>query len=145
MPKVRDIMTPDPYCVRPEDTVDQAAQLMKENHVGPVPVIDHEKRLVGIVTDRDLAIKVVAEDRLPRNTKIADVMTREPYSCGPNDDVEQIIQTMEEHQVRRVPIVDEGRHVLGIVAQADVATKLAHETTAGAVEEISQPSSHEAR
>ena len=146
MPTTRDIMTRDPVCVGPDDSVQTAAQLMKSNHVGPIPVIDRDGKLVGIVTDRDLAIKVVAEDRTPRDTKIADVMSRDPFTCGPNDDVEQVIQTMEEHQVRRIPIVDEECCLVGIVSQADVATRIHEpEKTAEAVEEISRPSERESR
>lgn len=146
MTRVRDIMTSDPVCVRPEDSVIAAAQLMRSQHIGPIPVIDHQGRLVGIVTDRDLAIKVVAEGRSPGETKVTDVMSSQPYTRAPNDDVEQVIQTMEEHQVRRVPIVDEECCLVGIVSQADVATRM-HQPAkvAEAVEEISQASDQESR
>ncbi len=144
MAKAREIMTSDPVCVGPNDTVQAAAQLMKSNHVGPIPVIDGSGQIVGIVTDRDLAIKVVAEGRAPDSTKVADVMSRDVFTCGPNDDVEQVIHTMEEHQVRRVPIVDEECCLVGIVAQADVATRSGErEKVAEAVEEISRPSDRE--
>jgi CBS domain-containing protein len=146
MSKTRDIMTSDPVFVGPEDSAQSAAQLMKTNHVGPIPVVDREKKLVGIVTDRDLALKVVAEGRAPAETKVADVMSRDPYTCGPNDDVEQAYQTMEEHQIRRVPIVDEECHLIGIVAQADIATRAHQEDRlAKTVEGISKPSEAESR
>jgi CBS domain-containing protein len=146
MPTTRDIMTRDPVCVGPDDSVQTAAQLMKSNHVGPIPVVDREGKLVGIVTDRDLAIKVVAEGRSPGETKIADVMSRDPFICSPDADIELVIQTMEEHQVRRVPIVDEECCLVGIVSQADVATRIHQpEKVAEAVEEISRPSERESR
>ena len=146
MSKVREIMTGDPVNVGPDDSAQTAAQLMKTNHIGPIPVIDGEKKLVGIITDRDLAIKVVAEGRAPGQTSVADVMSRTLYTCGPNDDVEQAIKTMEEHQVRRVPVVDDQRRLLGIVAQADVATRLREpKRVAKAVEGISRSSETECR
>lgn len=146
MMKACDIMTSDPVCVRPEDSAETAAKLMRSQHVGPVPVVDHRNRLVGIVTDRDLAIKVVAEGRNPQITKVAEVMSRDPYTGRPGADVEQVIQTMEEHQVRRVPIVDQDRRLIGIVSQADVATRMRQPAkVAEAVEEISRPSDWESR
>jgi CBS domain-containing protein len=146
MTKACDIMTSDPVCVRPEDSAQTAAQIMRSQHVGPVPVVDHQNRLVGIVTDRDLAIKVVAEGRNPRSTKVAEVMSRDPYTATPNADVELVIQTMEEHQVRRVPITEDDRRLIGIVSQADVATRM-HQPAkvAEIVEEISCPSVQESR
>ncbi len=146
MPKCRDIMTTDPVSVAPDESVQRAAELMKSNHVGPIPVVNREKKLVGIVTDRDLAIKIVAEGREAGKTRVAEVMTREPVICGPNDDVEQVIQAMEEHQVRRIPIVDENRRLVGIIAQADIATRMDEpRKVAEAVEEISRPTEAESR
>ncbi len=146
MPKCRDIMTSDPVFVAPDESVQKAAELMKSKHVGPIPVVDREKKVVGIVTDRDLAIKIVAEGREPRKTTVADVMSREPVTCGPNDDVEQLIEAMEEHQVRRIPIVDENCRLVGIVAQADIAIRMREPgKVAEAVEEISKPSEAESR
>ncbi|HEY3041931.1 MAG TPA: CBS domain-containing protein [Pyrinomonadaceae bacterium] len=139
--KCEEIMTKDPTCCLPGDTVDQAAQLMKDEDVGSVPVIaDHQtRRLLGIVTDRDLAVKVVAEARQIAAVTVEEIMTREPLTCHPNDDLQKAIDTMEKHRVRRIPVVDDNNQVIGIIAQADIAIR-AHEpeTTAEVVEEISR-------
>jgi len=138
----RDIMTKDPICCLPSDTVDQVAQLMKAEDIGPVPVVESQqtKKLAGIITDRDLAIKVVAEGRTPQRTRVAEVMTRDPVTCRPEDDLPQALQAMAQHQVRRLPVVTTDGRIVGIVAQADIATRLREpQQTAAVVEEISQP------
>ena len=135
-----DVMTRDPACCLPGDTVDRAAQLMRSEDVGPVPVIsDHQtKRLVGIVTDRDLALKVVAEARDARNTRVEDVMTRGVVACRAEDAVQEALDAMAEHQVRRIPVVDADHRIVGIIAQADIATRMEEpEKTAEVVEDIS--------
>jgi len=136
----REIMTPNPEYVRPSDPVMKAAQLMKSEDVGPIPIVDDKdgKRLAGIVTDRDLAIKVVAEARDPRTTLVKDVMTDDVVTCKENEDVNQALKLMQENQVRRIPVVDQSDHLLGIIAQADVATRLGKaQTTGKVVEDIS--------
>lgn len=139
--KCREIMTKEPTCCLPGDTVDQAAQLMKDEDVGPVPVVADQqtKRLLGIVTDRDLAVKVVAEARQIAAVTVEEVMTRNPVTCHADDDLQKAIDAMEKHQVRRIPVVDDDNRIIGIIAQADIATR-AHEpeTTAEVVEEISK-------
>lgn len=139
--KCRDLMTKDPVVCMPSDTVDKVAQVMKSEDVGPVPIVEDSmtKKLLGIVTDRDLALKIVAEGREPRSTKVGDVMTTNPVSCRPDDDIEDALDAMEEHQVRRLPIVDEENRVVGIIAQADVARRLDSDDTADLVEEVSEP------
>ena len=140
--KCADLMTKEPVCCLPTDTAARAAQLMKDADVGPIPVVENEqsKRLVGIVTDRDLALKVVAEGRDPNAAKVEEVMTREPLTCRPEDDARKAVDLMAERQLRRIPVVDEGGKIVGIVAQADVAIKAeTPEKTATVVEEISRP------
>ena len=145
MATLKDIMTKDPITVRPDDSAQKAAGLMKDNHIGPIPVLDQERKLIGMVTDRDLAIKIVAEGK-PADTKVSDVMSRDLFTCGPDDNVKEAIRTMETHQVRRVPVVDDQGHLLGIVAQADLATKTQKpERVAKTVESISQASEAESR
>jgi len=145
MATLREIMTKDPVTVRADDSAQKAAGLMKDNHVGPIPVLDQERKLIGMVTDRDLAIKIVAEGK-PADTKVSDVMSRDLFTCGPDDNVKEAIRTMETHQVRRVPVVDDQGHLLGIVAQADLATKTQKpERVAKTVESISQASEAESR
>lgn len=142
MTTCRDVMTPDPVCCAVSDTVDKAAQVMRNEDVGPVPVIENgqSKKLVGIVTDRDLAIKVVAEGRDPRSTRIQDVMTRDPLTCRADDDIQKAMDAMASAQVRRIPVVDSSNNIIGIIAQADVATRTDNPRKTGEiVEEISQP------
>ena len=142
--KCADLMTKEPVCCLPTDTAARAAQLMKDADVGPIPVVENEqsKRLVGIVTDRDLALKVVAEGRDPNAVKVEELMTREPVTCRAGDDLHEAVSLMAARQLRRIPVVDEGGKIVGIIAQADVATRTeAPEKTAGVVEEISKPRS----
>lgn len=134
-----ELMTRNPSFCLPDDGVDRAAKLMKSADVGSIPIVDDGKsrKVVGIVTDRDLAISVVAEGRDPRNVKIRDVMTRDPVTCREDDDVESILDLMAENQVRRIPIVDANERLIGIVAQADIAARLEDSDTGELVEEIS--------
>jgi len=135
-----EIMTTNPECCLPSDPVMKAAQLMKSEDVGPIPIVadNNSKKLTGIVTDRDLAIKVVAEARDPKTTRIKDVMTGDVVTCKENDDVNKALKLMEDYQVRRIPIVDGGDHLLGIIAQADVANRLGSRMTGKVVEQVSK-------
>lgn len=139
--KCSDVMTSDLTCCTPADTVHVVAQSMKAKDVGAMPVIDsHEKkRVIGIVTDRDLVLKVVAEDLNPRKTKVEDVMSRNIVTCKTGDSWQIAVDAMAKHQLRRIPVVDPDGRLAGIIAQADVATRIEHpEATAKVVEEISR-------
>jgi len=139
--KCSELMTKDPSCCLPTDTVFDAAQLMKSEDVGPIPIVNDKqtKKLAGIVTDRDLALKVVAEGLDPKQTKIEEVMTTGVQTCNPNDDVSNVLKLMEHHHVRRIPIVDDQDRLVGIIAQADIATRIDEaEKTHEVVEEISK-------
>ena len=142
MKKCSDIMTKDLVFSHPTDTVDDVAKLMKKEDIGPVLIVekgDQGKRLVGIVTDRDLAIKVVGEGRDPKKTKVKDVMTTKVVTCRADDDVQNAMNAMAQHQLRRIPVVDEYGTLVGIISQADVATRVDEpEQTAEVVREISQ-------
>lgn len=120
--RVSQIMTPDPACCTPDSTAQDAALLMKKHDCGSIPVVEslETRRLVGTVTDRDLAIRGLAAGRGP-DTQIRDLMTNDPISAAPEDEVEIVREVMVAQQVRRVPVVDENGAVVGIVAQADVA------------------------
>ena len=136
-----EIMTTNPQCCLPSDSVMAAAQIMKSEDVGPVPIVEdkEEKKLAGIVTDRDLAIKVVAEARDPKTTSIEEVMSQGLVTCRENDDVRSVLQLMEENQLRRIPVVDKNDRLKGIIAQADVATRLNNTRAAGeVVQQVSQ-------
>jgi CBS domain-containing protein len=136
-----EIMTTNPEVCLPSDPVIKAAQLMKSEDVGPIPIVEgkDDKRLAGIITDRDLAIKVVAEALDPRATRVVEVMSENVVTCKENDDVDKALKLMQEYQVRRIPVVDNSDHLLGIIAQADVATRLGSSRTTGrVVEQVSK-------
>lgn len=137
--KVQDVMTRDPRTVTPDSTTREAAQLMKEEGVGIVPVVEGAK-LIGVVTDRDIAIRVVAEGRHV-DAKVRDVMsTKRLATCRPDEDVDVVMETMANEQVRRIPIVDERGSLVGIVAQADIVRKAGNDRKAErTVERISEP------
>ena len=142
MKKCSDVMTKNPVYALPDDTVEKVAQLMKKEDIGPVPVVDNDrnKTLVGIVTDRDLALEVVAEGRNPQTTKVEEVMTRKLITCNANDNVESALKAMAQYQLRRIPVVENGNKLVGIISQADVATRVDEpEKTAEVVKEISEP------
>lgn len=142
MTKCGDIMTPNPECLEPGTTIDVVAKTMKDKDIGPVLVVDSldSMQLVGIVTDRDVTVKVVASDRDVKTTSVGEIMTPAPVKCHPNDDVDKALQLMEDCQVRRIPVVDEGDKLVGIIAQADIANRLHKKKKTGRiVEEISRP------
>jgi CBS domain-containing protein len=120
--RVRDIMTPDPACCIPDSTAREAATLMREHDCGSIPVVDNQqsRRLVGTVTDRDLTVRGLAAGKGP-DTPVSELMTPEPVSCGPEDEVEIVREVMVARLVRRVPVVNEDGVLVGIVAQADIA------------------------
>jgi len=142
--KVSQVMTPDPACCLPQDSVDIAARLMRIQDVGMIPVVEGENvpKLVGVLTDRDLAVMVVAAGREPRKTKVSEVMTRNVVACDENDPVEQALDSMKSHQIRRIPVLSHGNGVVGVVSQSDIALRIHNsETTADVVAEISKPQS----
>ena len=139
--KVRDIMSADPVCCLTTDTVRDAARRMRGEDVGSLPVVSDQQRmgLVGIVTDRDLAIKVLAEAR-DASTTVGDVMTTDVVTCSPDQDASHVMDLMARHQLRRIPVTDGNNRVIGIVAQADVAVRADMPNKTGeVVERISMP------
>ena len=141
MKKCNEVMTKNPVCCLPTDLVSKAAGLMKSQDIGPVPIIENEqtRKLVGIVTDRDLALKVVAEGRDPKSTNTEAVMTRKVVTCLADDDLQKALDAMSGHKLRRIPVVDNNNAIVGIIAQADVATRVDQpEKTAAMVRGISQ-------
>ena len=142
MRSCNDVMTPDPTCVAGGDTVTSAAEIMKIEDVGAVPVVDDttSKKLIGIITDRDIVLSVVAEKKSPDQVKIEEIMSRNPVTCRPDEDVVNAMDRMAQHQIRRILVVDSKGHVMGIISQADVATRIdLPEKTANVLEDISQP------
>ncbi len=140
--KCSEVMTRDPKCCQPSDTVERVAQVMRDQDVGSVPVCENEqnKRLIGTVTDRDITLRVVAQGLDPRSTRIEQIMSRNIVACRPEDDVEKVIEAMTDRQIRRIPVTDSTGRIVGIVSQADIALRVRQpEKTAEVVEEISQP------
>ena len=141
MKKCDEVMTKNPVCCLPNDMVPKVAQLMKRENIGSIPVMENEQshKLVGIVTDRDLALKIVAEGRETKSTKVETVMTRKVVTCRAEEDLQKAMDAMSKHQLRRIPVVDNDNKILGIIAQADVATRVNQpEKTATMVKKISQ-------
>jgi CBS domain-containing protein len=142
MKKCEEIMTKNPECCLASDKVYMVAQRMQRENVGALPVVEsHElKKLIGIITDRDLAVRVIGASRDSTATSVGDVMTANPQSCQPTEDIDATLQRMSTHQIRRLPVVDKEHHVVGIISQADVATRLENDNKAGKMlEQISLP------
>ncbi|MFU8826226.1 MAG: CBS domain-containing protein [Brevefilum sp.] len=141
MKTCEDVMTPNPVCCLPTDSVTRAAELMKRENVGPIPVIENEqtRKLVGIITDRDMVMKVIAEGFDASSTLVESVMTRKVVSCRLDDPLQNAMDLMSEHQLRRITVVDKDNVILGIISQADIATRGDRpEMTAEVVKDISQ-------
>lgn len=141
--KISEAMTPDPACCVVRDTVQAAAILMRELNVGVVPIVDTEEshKLVGLVTDRDLCLEVIAAGQDPKVMLLDRCMTTELVTCRPEDDVERVIELMQLNQVRRIPVVDGEGLLVGIVSTADIV--LCGEVPAAEIDEtirdISEP------
>ena len=141
MKKCDEVMTKNPVCCLPNDVVAKVAQLMKSENVGSIPVIENEitRKLVGIVTDRDLTLKVVAVGLDSKSIKTEAVMSLEVVTCLAGDDLQKALDAMASHQLRRIPVIDRDHKVVGIIAQADVATRVNQpEKTAEMVKDISK-------
>ena len=141
MRSCNDIMTLDPTCCAAGDPVTRAAQIMRSEDVGAVPVIESQasKKLIGIITDRDITLQIVAESK-DLNTPVEQVMTRNPVTCRPDDSIQNAMDRMSQHQVRRIPVVDGKDRVVGIISQGDLAIRVDQpEKVADVVEDISQP------
>jgi len=137
----REVMTADPACCETTDSIVRVAQVMKTKDVGAVPVLEPpSQRLVGMVTDRDIVVKGLAGGRSIENATVKEVMTTDVVTCREDDDVSQALSRMAERKVRRLPVVDRNGQVCGIIAQADIATRMHQDKTTGAlVEAISEP------
>jgi len=142
MRSCNDVMTPDPTCLAVIETIRRAAEVMKTEDVGAVPVIDDptSRKLVGIITDRDIVVNVLAEGKDPASLQVQEVMSRNPVTCRAEDPIDHAMDRMAQHQVRRIPVVDGKSRVVGIISQADLATRIdLPEKTANVLEDISQP------
>jgi CBS domain-containing protein len=140
---VREAMTSNPRSVGTTDSVVQAARLMRDEHVGSLPVVE-DGRLIGMITDRDIAIRIVAEGADPDSVTVGDVASRRVVTVEPDQDIDEARRLMAQHQVRRLPVV-EGDELVGILAQADLTREEDAEQVGEMVEAISEPSNAERR
>jgi len=134
---IHDLMTSNPSTIEADKTVVDAAKLMRDEDAGLIPIVEGQK-LAGTITDRDIAIRVVAEGKDPQSSTVRDVMTSRLVTVDPDQDLDEALRLMAEHQVRRLPVVEEDGKLVGIVAQADIAKHTSDEQTGEVVQQISQ-------
>jgi CBS domain-containing protein len=134
---IRDVMTSNPCTIDAEKSVAYAAKMMRDEDVGLAPIVEGDK-LIGMLTDRDIAIRVVAEGRDPGQVKVRDVASKQLVTIAPQQDLDEALRIMATHHVRRLPVVEEDGQLVGVVAQADVAREGDDRKTGKLVEEISE-------
>ncbi|HEY4558856.1 MAG TPA: CBS domain-containing protein [Enteractinococcus sp.] len=132
----RDIMTPDAECIGEHDSLTEAAKKLRDLGVGAMPICGEDNRLKGMLTDRDIVIGCIAEGRDPAKTTAGEFGGEKPVTIGADDSIEEAIQTMQEHQVRRLPVID-GHDLVGMVAQADLARSIPEDKVGDLVKLIS--------
>ncbi len=133
---IRELMTENPRTAQPDQPIAEVAKIMRDEDTGVVPVVEGE-RLTGMITDRDITIRVVAEGKDPQSTKVRDVASSDLVTVDPQQNLDEALRLMAQHQVRRLPVVEEDGRLVGVVAQADVA-RADPERAGEAVREISQ-------
>lgn len=140
--KIKDIMTDNPVCCTRETSLEEVARMMLENDCGAIPVVEDQQRWkpCGIITDRDIVTRAVADGKNPLEMKCGDIMTPNPVTTDADGDVEEAVRLMEKHRVRRIVAVDRNGSCVGIVSQADIARHLGEREIGEVVEELSQPS-----
>jgi CBS domain-containing protein len=136
MATARDIMTGGTECIGENQTLEEAAKKLAELDVGAMPICGEDNRLKGMLTDRDIVVKGLAQGKAPGETKAGELGDGKPVTIGADDSVEEALRTMTEHKVRRLPVID-GHDLVGIVTQADIAANLPDEKTGDLVEAIS--------
>ena len=134
--KIREVMTPTPETIQADRPATEAAQKMKEADAGMIPVMTNGN-LLGTVTDRDIALRIVAEGKDPQSTLVGEIASTDPITVAPDEDLDAALEKMAKHQVRRLPVVEDGR-LIGVVAQADVAREGDEKDVGHTVEEISK-------
>ena len=134
----RDVMTSNPACCARDTTLDQVAQLMLQNNCGEIPVVDSSNRPIGVVTDRDIVARVIAQGKNPAGHTAESCMTEPAITVHVDTPLDQVVSVMEEHQIRRVPVVDSAGRCAGIIAQADIAQKSRQRDVAHLVREVSR-------
>jgi len=134
---VQELMTSNPCSIDWDKSVAYAAKMMRDENVGLAPIVEGN-RLIGTVTDRDIAIRVVAEGKDPESTKVTEVASTDLVTVDPQQDLDEALRLMSKHQVRRLPVIEEDGRLVGVVAQADVARNADDARTGELVEEISK-------
>ena len=134
----RDVMTADPVCCSPTTTLDQVARLMAQNNCGEIPILNENGRVIGVVTDRDIICRVVADGLNPRDFNAAYCMSEPVFTVGIDTPIDDVVALMEEHQVRRLPVVDDDNCCAGIIAQADIVSVGQPRLTAELLSQISR-------
>ena len=137
MTVARDLMTADPTCVKEDQTLVDAARMMRDLDVGALPICGNDDRLRGMLTDRDIVVKCIADGGDARTTTAGSLAEGRPATIGADDDISEALEVMQKYQVRRLPVLD-GYHLVGIISQADVALALSAEETGETVAEISE-------
>ena len=140
--KIKEVMSQNPVCCLASDSAQSVARMMCERNIGSIPVVSDQqsKQLLGMITDRDLCCAVIAGGLDPKTTPIQKFITTKLITCRDGENIDNCEKVMQEHQVRRVPVVDGQNHVIGIVSQADLALKGKPEDVSKTVAEISKPS-----
>jgi CBS domain-containing protein len=141
----RDVMTPDPACCTLNTTLDQVAKLMAYNDCGEIPVLDTADQPIGVITDRDIVCRVVAEGKNPSAYTVEHYMTQPVVTVRADAPLDEVVSTMEKHQIRRVPVVDDRGCCAGIIAQADIAWTGGEHDVAELVREVSRDTTHPSR
>jgi CBS domain-containing protein len=141
--RISEIMTRDPELIDPNSSIRDAARRMKNEDIGALPIGEND-RLIGMVTDRDIAIRAVAEDRDPSSTTVRDVMSEKIYYCFEDDDIEDAARCMADNQVRRLPILNRDKRLTGIVSLGDIA-QTGEDCEKTALEGVSEPSAEARR
>ena len=141
----RDVMTPNPACCTPNTSLDDVAKLMAHNDCGEIPVVDASDQVIGVVTDRDIVCRVVAKGKNPIGHMAEECMTQPVVTVAANAPLAEVISTMEKHQIRRVPVVDERGCCAGIISQADVARSGRENVVAELVREVSRATTEPSR
>jgi CBS domain-containing protein len=137
MATARELMTQGVECVNSTETLVEAARKMRDLDVGAMPICGEDQRLKGMLTDRDIVVKCIAEGKDPNSVRASDLAQGKPVTIGADDSAEETLRTMAKYQVRRLPVID-GHQLIGIVAQADVARALPNDVVGQVLEEVSE-------
>ena len=141
----RDVMTPDPACCSPHTTLDEVAKMMARNDCGEIPVIDTADQIVGVVTDRDIVCRIVANGKNPGAYTAENCMSGPVVTVRVDASLDDVVATMERHQIRRVPVVDENEACVGIISQADISWAGHPQEVAELVREVSRETGRESK